>query len=74
MPESYVTFGQIHAHHVNNVTFDKDSIAVIQCDNSEHGRQLAFELFGKKFCFVYHEGEFDQDCMRYFPRGYIKAN
>ncbi len=74
MAQTFVTFGFEHAHRANGETFDKDCIAVIECDDSLHGRKLAFELFGPKFAFEYHEGEFDQDCMRHFPRGYIKAN
>lgn len=72
--KTYVTFGQEHAHRVNGSTFDKDSVAVINCDSPEHGRALAFELFGAKFCFEYHEDQFDHSNMVYFPRGLIEAN
>jgi len=72
--KTYVTFGQAHAHRINGQTFDKDSVAVIECSNAEEGRKLAFEFFGDKFCFEYHENRFDFKSMEYFPRGLIKAN
>jgi len=74
VPKTYVTFGQEHAHRINNQTFDKDCVAVIECTDMHNGRQLAFEIFNRQFCFEYHEEQFDKVDMRYFPRGLIKAN
>lgn len=72
----YITFGQAHAHRVNNQTFDKDSVAEIQCKDHAHGREIAFDLFGPKFCFSYEEHEIKrkEKFMSFFPRGIIKAN
>jgi hypothetical protein len=70
----FITFGQLHAHRVNKVTFDKDSVAVIKCDSYNHGRKLAFEFFDNKFHNCYDEKDFDPEIMKYFPRGMIKAN
>lgn len=78
----FVTFGQAHVHRVNGLTFDKDSVAVINCTSYEHGRELAFEYFGGKFCFTYTEEEVNNPGldklagldMSYFPRGIIPAN
>ena len=74
MPKTYVTFGQDHTHSVNGKTFDKDCVAVIECNDRNHGRALAFELFDVKFCFEYHEPEFDPKSLRFFPRGLLNAN
>ena len=79
MPKIYVTFGQNHAHAVNGVTFDKDSVACIECTDQAHGRELAFELFGPKFGFTYSSEDFaaaceDRNLMYYLPRGVMDAN
>lgn len=68
----YITFGQVHAHRVNNQTFDKDSVAAITCEDHEDGRRIANELFGDKFCFSYDE--MPPKKLAYFPRGIIDAN
>ena len=65
--KSYITFGQVHAHSVNGKTFDKDCVAVIN-----GGRDLAFELFGDKWCF--HYTKFSDIDMSYFPRGLIEVS
>ena len=76
MNKYYVTFGQVHAHRVNDYTFDKDSVAVIQAEDFADGRKIAFELFGDKWGFFYTEDdhEKDKDFMEYFPRGQHPAN
>lgn len=72
--KTYVTFGQGHKHTINGVTFDANCVAVIESENAQTGRALAFELFGPKFCFEYPEDYFDFDSMKYFRRGFINAN
>lgn len=67
----YISFGQIHEHDVNGVTFDKDCLAEIECNNHEHGREIAFDLFGDKWFTSYED---INEVIRYFPRGPIKAN
>lgn len=74
MPKTYVTFGQDHAHAVNGKTFDKDCVAIIKCENRNDGRAKAFEYFDIKFCFEYHEDEFQMESMKYFPRGLMEVN
>ena len=68
--KTYVTFGQVHVHHINGQVFDKDCIAVVDGD-----RDKVFEIFGTAFCFEYLEnvwfGTGMDDKMAYFPRGYI---
>lgn len=73
MPKTYVTFGFDHKHIIGDQVFDKDCVAVIDHDENEDGRSLAFEYFGKRFCFEYPEKYFDHDAMSYFPRGFIEV-
>lgn len=67
--KTYVTFGQNHTHRINGKTFDRDCVAVVNGD-----RETVFELFGPKFCFEYPENYWDEDTLKYFPRGYIEVN
>ena len=73
MKELFISFGQQHTHRVNNVTFDKDSIARIKCKDYADGRKIAFELFGDKFAFDYSKEEIEKS-LHFFPRGIIDAN
>lgn len=68
--KTYVTFGQAHYHVIDGKVFDKDCVAVL----SYGGRERAFELFGRKFCFEYEEQYWDGSDMKYFPRGYIEVD
>jgi len=75
MAKTFVTFGQDHVHQIEDKIIDKDCVAVINCDSAEHGRQLAFEIFGKRFCFEYPEKYFNgKEQMKYFHRGFINVN
>lgn len=70
----YVTFGQDHAHSVGGKTFDKNCVASIECKDYGHGRELAFEIFGDKWCFAYNEQNINTvDIDRFFPRGIIEV-
>ena len=73
MATTYVTFGQCHVHEINKQYIDKDCVVMIECDSREEGRKRAFSLFGDKWCFEYHEDEFDKTDMKYFPRGFIRV-
>ena len=70
MNKYYVSFGQTHAHAVAGKTFYKDSIAVITAENLNDARELAFQAFDAKFCFIYEEAPE----MEFFPRGFINLN
>ena len=72
--KTYVTFGQIHRHVINGTVFDKDCVAVITTNNPKEGREKAFELFGKQFCFEYPEQYKSEINMQYFPRGEIEVS
>lgn len=63
----FVSFGQVHIHSVNGKTLDKDCIAVIEAADHAAAHDKAFEMFDKKFCFVYDE----VPDMEFFPRGLI---
>jgi len=69
--KTYVTFGQAHTHSINGRTIDKDCIVVLETESAKAGRDLAFEIFGPKFCFEYPETHWDDSKMHYFPRGYL---
>lgn len=72
MPYTYVTFGQAHTHVVNGKLLNRDCVARIPCTGATDGRRLAFAVFGPKFCFEYHEDEFDAtQQMMYFPDGVV---
>jgi hypothetical protein len=67
--KTFVTFGQSHVHSIDDKTFDKDCVAVVNGD-----RDKVFEIFGPKFCFEYPEDFWDESkMMKYFPRGYIEV-
>jgi len=70
MAKLYITFGQIHTHSVNGKTFDKGSVALVNCKDYTDGRRRAFEYFDDKWAFAY-QGKPD---MSFFPRGVIEVN
>lgn len=70
----YITFGQVHAHSVNGITFDKDCVAVINAEDEEKGREKAFEYFGDKWFTSYTEKSWNDTNMYCFPRGFIEVN
>jgi effector-binding domain-containing protein len=72
--KTYVTFGQIHIHSVNGKTFDKDSVAVIECENEIDGRNKAFEYFDNKFFTTYFDKQWNEKYLDFFPRGLINVN
>ena len=59
MHKTYVTFGHNHTHHIDGKTYDKDCVAVIYANDEIEGRNLAFKIFGTKFCFEYPENSSD---------------
>lgn len=65
---TYVTFGQGHAHHIAGRTFGPNCVARIRTTSAAEGRKRAFELFGEKFCFEYHN---KIPNMEFFPDGFV---
>ena len=62
------SFGFTHAHRVDGITWDKDSLVGIVGDNNA-ARDKMFELFGPKWAMQYR---FDKRNHEYFPRGVVK--
>lgn len=73
MKKTFITFGQDHIHKVGGIIFDKDCVAIINHDDDVSGRDLAFKIFGTKFCFEYPEEYWNDDRMFRYPRGYIEV-
>ena len=71
MPKHYVTFGQSHFHEVNEKILDHNTVARFDADDPDSGRAKAFEFFGPKFCFEYHNGEWKEEWMKHYPDGYV---
>jgi hypothetical protein len=67
--KTYVTFGQVHVHSINGKTFDKDCVAVVNGN-----RDKVFEIFGGVFCFEYPEDTWNEEEIKYYPRGYITVD
>lgn len=70
----YFTFGQQHTHRVNNITLDKDIVAVIYAPDEEEARDLAFSWFGDKFATSYNQEAWLKIGSSLFPRGYAYLN
>ena len=68
MKKYYGTFGQIHTHSVDGITFDKDCVVEIEAENYEEARKYMFAVFGQTWCFLYKE----KPDMGFFPRGIFK--
>jgi len=71
--KTYITFGQGHHHTIGEQIFDKDCVAVIESEGPKQGREKAFEMFDKYFCFEYPQAYWNESKLRYFPRGYIEV-
>lgn len=70
--KTYITFGQVHTHFIAGITFDKDCVAVVECDSAKDGREKAFKFFGDKFHNASLEDDFDIDDLKYYPRGFVE--
>lgn len=68
MKKFYFTFGQIHTHSVNGVTFDKDIVVEIKARSYEEARDIMFKTFGARWAFQYDK----KPDMSYFSRGIYK--
>ncbi len=62
MRTSYFTFGQVHVHSVNGVTFDKDIVVKI---TAKDPRQVMVDTFGQKWSMEYDK----EPDMKFLPRG-----
>lgn len=73
MKRVMITFGQAHVHRVNGKTFDRDCVAIVEGETVYDADKLAFELFKDKFHQRILEEAWDEDDMKYYPRGYIEV-
>jgi hypothetical protein len=74
MAKHYVTLGYDHVHLIDGKILDRDTVAVFEAESAQKGREKAFELFGAKFCFEYHDTKWKESNMQYFPKGYVYIN
>ena len=65
----YITLGQKHTHSINGKTFDKDTVALIECSNIQIAEETAFNYFGAEFSRVLPEDKID---LSLYPKGIIK--
>lgn len=70
--KTYVTFGQDHKHIIEGVVYDKDCVAVIESDNLQQSRDMAYSFFGTKFCFAYQDRH-PPGMYKFYPRGFIEV-
>ncbi len=71
MSKFYVSFGQIHTHRIDDITFDCDSLLEFEAESIEEARNRVFgSQIKDKFFTVYSENSVE---FKYFPRGAIKA-
>lgn len=74
MPKHYVTLGQVHTHRINNITLDCDCVVSYEAKDAKEGREIAVMHFGTQFCTDYHDTQFKQENLKYFPRGIINID
>lgn len=67
----YITFGQIHTHSINGKTFDRNCVALIEAEDHNAGRKIAFEHFSDKWHQSLEDKDITDEFMSYFPRGLI---
>lgn len=72
--KTYVTFGQGDTHRINNKTFNKDCVAVIEAVDAVEGHRIVETNFGREYFTSYPEKSFNHDSMQFFPRGFIELN
>jgi hypothetical protein len=74
MEQLCVTFGQAHVHKHGKHTLDKDCVAVINATTIEEANKLAFGWWDGVFHQHVDRKKWNDDDMKYFPRGYIEIN
>ena len=70
MPTYYVTFGQKYRHetHPRFAKAHPDGYVMIEADDFESARQLAFENLGPYWANIYDEDDFTKDL---YPKGVL---
>lgn len=70
MQKFYITFGQGHMHKRGPKFFDHDCVCIIKASNENIAREIAFEAFNDKWCWIHDN--IDDVKMEYYPRGLIE--
>lgn len=73
MMKFYASFGQEHAHRINNQTYDLDSLLLVGAPDVISARLAIHELTGGHWCGTYTEEELP-GVLHYFPRGILNAD
>lgn len=71
VPKHYVTLGQIHIHNIDGKIIDKDTVVRFDASSAEEGRERAVRLFGTRFSTDYHDKDWKESKMKFFPKGYV---
>ena len=71
MIDVFVTFGQIHAHKINGITFDCDSIMKMKATDELTARQWLVRELDNRYMTTYLS--VDADLLKFFPRGIIDS-
>lgn len=67
----YISFGQSHAHSIDGLTYDKDSLMCVEAPDEISARIGVNKLLNGIWCGIYT----DLDTVaHYFPRGVINAD
>ena len=69
----YISFGQAHAHRINNRTYDCDSLMLVQADDEIAARLHVHKLTGGRWCGTY-KAEDLPTVLGFFPRGVINGD
>ena len=73
MNKYYITFGQVHAHAIAGITYDRDCVAELEAETRGEAHTMAMEIFDGKFHQCVTEKQCDAKFMSYFPRGILKV-
>lgn len=67
----YITFGYGHRHLIGNKIFDENCIGIVEAKNKNEAREIAFSIFGRKWCTCYLPKDLDE---KLFSRGHIEIS
>lgn len=71
MVKFYITFGQIHKHTINGVSFDKDTVGVFYCNTEDWDKasDACKNLFNNQYCHVHKT--MNEEVLQYYPKGLV---
>jgi hypothetical protein len=68
----YISFGQAHAHRINNRTFDCDSLLLVEAPDEISARIGMNTEISNRWCGIYKEEDL-VEMIGYYPRGILNA-